>query len=139
MPAVADTIPLYTILFGDLPLLVTRELVRLVAAASDLRLVGPVRQDVELASQVQNVRPSVIIVSGSQLAALSGSVKSVPVLLYESEIDTDLAVRGGEHRGRRLERDRAAVKTDILVRRDAAASYVQLRRTLSALQHTRTL
>ena len=59
--------------------------------------------------------------------------------LIDEEIDTDLAVRGGEHRGRRLERDRAAVKTDILVRRDAAASYVQLRRTLSALQHTRTL
>ena len=90
MPIVADTVPLYTILFGDLPLLVTRELVRLVAVAPDLRLVGPVMQDMELALQVQNVRPSVIIVSGGQLAALSGGAISVPVLLYESETGTDL-------------------------------------------------
>ena len=83
MPPVADTTPLHTILFGDLPLLVAREFARLVAAAPDLRLVGPVRET-ELAAQVHDLRPSVVIVAPSQLAALSQLAKPVQVLVYGS-------------------------------------------------------
>jgi two-component system chemotaxis response regulator CheB len=84
MPAVADTAPLHTILFGDLPLLVAREFARLVMAAPDLRLVGPVVRDAELASQICELRPSVIIAVPSQLAMLSQVAKSARVLLYSA-------------------------------------------------------
>ena len=52
-PTVADSAPSHTILFGDLPLAVARELTRLAASASDLRLVGPIVEVAELAAQMR--------------------------------------------------------------------------------------
>ena len=81
MPAVAEIAPLHTILFGDLPLLVAREFSRLAAAASDLRLVGPVK-DAELVSQAAALRPSVVIVGPQQLQVLARLSSTTRVLLF---------------------------------------------------------
>lgn len=81
-PIVADSAPSHTILFGDLPLAVARELTRLAASASDLRLVGPIVEAAELAAQMRALRPAVVVVAASQLSAISLYPGPARVLLY---------------------------------------------------------
>ena len=80
----ADSAPLHTILFGDLPLAVAREFVRLAASAPDLRLVGPVVGATELAAQAQVLRPSVVVAAANQLPAMSARSGQARVLLYDA-------------------------------------------------------
>ncbi|WP_375418469.1 CheB methylesterase domain-containing protein [uncultured Hymenobacter sp.] len=84
MPAAADSLPLSSVLLGRVPLAVAGELVRLISAAPDLRLVGPAGGVAELAAYAQELRPAVIVASISQLPALAALARLVRVLLYDA-------------------------------------------------------
>ena len=85
MSPVADTVPLPTVLFGDLPLAAAREFVRLAATAPDLRLIGPIQGAAELAAQVASLRPALVVAAAAQLPVLAGLtafIRPTRVLLY---------------------------------------------------------
>lgn len=76
----ADSAPVHSVLLGHLPLAVACELVRLVADAPDLRLVGPSGGVAELLRYAQELRPAVLVVAAGQLPALTQLAR--PVLTY---------------------------------------------------------
>lgn len=83
MPIAADSLALSTVLLGRVPLAVAGELARLIGAAPDLHLTGPIGGVAELATYAQELRPAVIIAPACQLPALAALARPGRVLLYD--------------------------------------------------------
>lgn len=124
----ADSVSAHPVLLGHLPLAVACELVRLTAAAPDLRLVGPAGGTTDLLAHAQELRPTVIVAASSQLPALAQLARPAAVLVYAGPAAAPLSgVNCGEPLNTTIQplphllAERAAWRQDVLQKLRLAA------------------